>query len=524
MPFIQGAIGVALQLLGRVDEAIPAFAAAIEAERAQLAMLHYNHGAALAAAMRLDEAASAYVDALAIQPQLQVALVNLAVVRQAQGRARDAEHALRAALSREPEDANARYNLGAVLCAQGRFAEAEDELRAARGVSGAAAGLASALSAQGKHAEAIEVYGEAIAAEPDRSDAHRGLAAALLMEDRGDEALASAERAVALAPDDADAAEVLASSLAAIGRFDEAIAGYRGVLARDGARPATLANLGTVLVRVDDIQGAIDAFDAALLQDPEHRGARVGLAGAQSRAGRIPDAIATYRELHVREPDNPGWAHMIDALSGQNPAMPPDGYIARVFDAYARQFDAHLTGKLGYTVPQQLRAAVASRGRFDAVLDLGCGTGLLGVEFRPLTDVLHGVDLSPKMIELARAREIYDDLAVGELVAHLDATTSRYALITAADVLCYLGDLAPAIAASQRRLTPGGVIAFSVERGDDDDDTFRLRPSGRYAHGRRYLERLAAEHQLAIATCEPVTLRTEHDAPVAGWLCTMVAR
>lgn len=522
MPFVQGAIGVALHLLGRPDEAIPRFAAAIEVERAQLAMLHYNHGAALAAAMRLDEAASAYVDALAMQPTLQVALVNLAVVRQAQGRPRDAEHALRAALSRDPDDLNARYNLGAVLCAQSRFAEAEAELRAAQGASGAIAGLASALSAQGKHAEAIPLYREAVAAEPDRADTYRGLAAGLLVENQADEALTMAERAVALAPDDLDALDILGSCLAAVGRFDDAIARYRGVLERDPARVATYANLGTVLVRHDDPPGAVEAFEAGLHLDAEHRGSRIGLAGAYARAGRTDDAIATYRALLVREPDNPGWAHMIAALSGENPAMPPDGYIARVFDSYANQFEEHLTGKLGYTVPQLLRDAVAPRARFAAALDLGCGTGLLGVELRPMADVLHGVDLSPKMIEHAQAKGIYDALTVAELVAHLDAATEpRYALITAADVMCYLGDLAPAIAAARRRLAPGGVLAFSVER--DDDAEFLLRPTGRYAHGRAYLERLAGAHDLTLAGCEPVTLRYEHDAPVHGWLCTMVA-
>ena len=50
-----------------------------------------------------------------------------------------------------------------------------------------------------------------------------------------------------------------------------------------------------------------------------------------------------------------------------------------------------------------------------AILDLGCGTGLAGAAFKPLAARLDGVDLSPAMIEKARARQIYDHLQVADL-------------------------------------------------------------------------------------------------------------
>ena len=50
-----------------------------------------------------------------------------------------------------------------------------------------------------------------------------------------------------------------------------------------------------------------------------------------------------------------------------------------------------------------------------AILDLGCGTGLAGLAFQPLAARLDGVDLSPAMIEKARARGIYDHLDVADL-------------------------------------------------------------------------------------------------------------
>ena len=50
------------------------------------------------------------------------------------------------------------------------------------------------------------------------------------------------------------------------------------------------------------------------------------------------------------------------------------------------------------------------------ILDLGCGTGLSGAAFKDLAAKLHGVDLSPAMIEKSRAREIYDRLSEDDVV------------------------------------------------------------------------------------------------------------
>ena len=57
----------------------------------------------------------------------------------------------------------------------------------------------------------------------------------------------------------------------------------------------------------------------------------------------------------------------------------------------------------------ELHYPIQSAGaHFGTMLDLGCGTGLAGVAFRPHVDWLVGVDLSPKMIEEARRKALYD--------------------------------------------------------------------------------------------------------------------
>src|SRR5262245_11938028 len=61
-------LGVALQALGRVDEATAAYGRAIALVAGQLGVLHYNQGTALAQAGKLEGAADAYQKALGCRP------------------------------------------------------------------------------------------------------------------------------------------------------------------------------------------------------------------------------------------------------------------------------------------------------------------------------------------------------------------------------------------------------------------------------------------------------------------------
>jgi predicted TPR repeat methyltransferase len=111
----------------------------------------------------------------------------------------------------------------------------------------------------------------------------------------------------------------------------------------------------------------------------------------------------------------------------------------------------------------------------------------------------------------ARARALYDALDEAELVAYLTARPAAFDLIVAADVLNYLGDLAPALAAMRAALAPGGCIAISVEAGDGAPVT--LGEGLRYRHNPAAIRALLGAGLLAERRA---TLRQEHGAPVAG--------
>jgi predicted TPR repeat methyltransferase len=176
---------------------------------------------------------------------------------------------------------------------------------------------------------------------------------------------------------------------------------------------------------------------------------------------------------------------------------------------------------LKYRIPDLLLDAMARLlpSRKLDILDLGCGTGLLGARFRPLAHTLRGVDISPKMLELARQRRIYDNLICGELVEFLQTQTEELDLAVAADVFAYIGDLSRVFDEVRGALKDGGLFGFSVEAGEGRD--FVLRPNLRYAHSAAYVRKLSQEHGFIIETIESKVLRREDGNDVPGHIAIL---
>ena len=204
--------------------------------------------------------------------------------------------------------------------------------------------------------------------------------------------------------------------------------------------------------------------------------------------------------------------------------MPPE-YVREMFDQYAARFDDALTRGLAYKAPEMLRDALrrvceatAREFQFEAMLDLGCGTGLGGAAFRPLVDQLAGVDLSPNMVALARDKKIYDSLAVAEIIDYLahEARPESFDLILAADVFAYFPDLRTVATACVKVLSAGGLLAFTVETHAGEG--IILGQKLRYAHGTAHVKAAIEAAGLTLLTLDTASTRKEAGVPVPGLL------
>lgn len=266
----------------------------------------------------------------------------------------------------------------------------------------------------------------------------------------------------------------------------------------------------------------------ALLLEPGEPDAAFFVGHAVQAIGeRVSSARWLRRSLVLDPTDRRGAARDLARMgvSAKAQAIEP-GFVAELFDRYADAgFERHLTRRLGYVGPRELgrlvQAHVADRWPdrgiwADRAVDLGCGTGLAGDVLRPHCRELVGVDLSPRMVETARARGIYDRVEVAEIVAWLSRDEAPVDLAIAADVTTYIGDLAPLFAAVAARLTDGGLLALTVvedvRRGHLDG--FGLSETGTYRHRRDYVEEAARQAGFEVSNVDAGAMRTEEKQPL----------
>jgi predicted TPR repeat methyltransferase len=110
-------------------------------------------------------------------------------------------------------------------------------------------------------------------------------------------------------------------------------------------------------------------------------------------------------------------------------------------------------------------------GGTGPVLDVGCGTGLVGEALRADRrgpTVLHGLDLSPEMLEQAAAKRtdsgtaVYDHLLVGDLMAVLPVGDGAYDGITSCGTFTH-GHVGPGAFDELYRIArPGALFAIGI--------------------------------------------------------------
>jgi predicted TPR repeat methyltransferase len=266
-----------------------------------------------------------------------------------------------------------------------------------------------------------------------------------------------------------------------------------------------------------DYAGAADLYEQVLELTPEWAAAWMALGEMQEKLEQREKAAAAFSRVLAFDPgDELGASLHLARLGGRAPTTAPASYVRSLFDQYADRFDSHLTEKLAYRAPALLAEAVAGlrSTTFDHTIDLGCGTGLCGAIFREQTRTLTGVDLAPKMIAEAAAKTIYDRLEVADLVPFLAAEPQASAdLLLAADVLVYIGDLAPLFAGAASVLASGGLFAFTVQRGEGG---YMLGSDLRYAHAPIYVAATAAAAGFRIVHSDPVSTRKDAGRDVPG--------
>lgn len=387
------------------------------------------------------------------------------------------------------------------------------------------------LFTQGRYTEAAALAQAFTQCFPRYGFGWKVLGAAFKQLGKNADALAPMQKATELLPNDAEAFSNLGANLQDMGQSNEAVINLHHALRINSRNADAHLNLGVALQALGSLDEAEKSYRRALRIKPDFAVAHGNLGTILQSAGRWTEALAHFRQRARLLPGNAVDQHLIASLTGQNTERAPTRYVEDVFDSYAVSFDAHLQHTLHYDVPgrlmQLVSRALASTEKWD-VLDLGCGTGLVGKEFAPFAKNMVGVDLSRKMLERAYARKLYQRLEQSDLLPMMQSeSTSSFDVIVSADVFIYLGRLDEVIAEVGRLLRPGGIFAFSIENCDTSSKVgthagppdYQLKNTGRYGQSIQYLARLSSLNDLRVRDVVATTIRSDHGNSVDGYIC-----
>jgi predicted TPR repeat methyltransferase len=440
--------------------------------------------------------------------------------------------------------------------------------------------LATALSSLGRDDAAIDAYRDALAAYRSNRGLSDSSAPTSPTEEEKEAALVAAQASFYLGMMFQDSASELASASkkgeGSRGAVREAIDAYAYALELDPLHWSAAANLGSLYHDVLlDYDKALEAYNHAysiltsrsneptdpppeprfvlsqlqyriglcLSNDPSRK-CQVVADGAADGAGRdTPSEPSDCGELAANafataveyDPGNEAAKHMLATLTADATVKRASNeYVTTLFDEYARNFEHSLVNELGYNGYERLRRAFdrafgGSPPVFQRVVDAGCGTGLVGAEFRNVSRALVGVDLSQSILDQAilKRPKLYDETIAKDVTELLRERRGTIDLIVAGDSFIYFGDLDPLFDALKQGLDYDGYVAFSLEDVDLETENalmtskpdwrWQLTASGRFAHRKEYVVNVGSLHGLQLIHYERMDgFRHERGVQVRG--------
>lgn len=134
----------------------------------------------------------------------------------------------------------------------------------------------------------------------------------------------------------------------------------------------------------------------------------------------------------------------------------------RLYADWAKTYDQDFAVRHGYVYPERLAKMLAARGAHGPLLDIGCGTGLVGeaTSIRPAD----GVDISAEMLAAARAKGVYRDLIQADLTATLPLPDAAYRSLISTGTFTH-GHVGPeALPELVRIAAPGAIFALGINQ------------------------------------------------------------
>src|SRR5690348_3783939 len=139
-------------------------------------------------------------------------------------------------------------------------------------------------------------------------------------------------------------------------------------------------------------------------------------------------------------------------------------HVVDFFDRIAPLYDGWAQGQHGRVAARLVE--IAAPAKSEHVLDVGTGTGLVAHLLAPKVNpgAVLGIDLSDKMLAIARQKQHKNVQFVGMAAEHLVFRPETFDLVTMGEALTYFADPSVALEEAHRVLRKGGRLAVSCQR------------------------------------------------------------
>ena len=375
------------------------------------------------------------------------------------------------------------------------------------------------LQQQGRLTEALQAYNHCLKLKPIYAPAYYNIGKLLQNQNESEQAIQAYKKTISIQPHYSEAHNNMGMCLHKQGKLEEARLAYNEAIEKNPTYYEAYNNLGNSLKELGRLEAAINAYKKSLEIQPQYADAYSNMGTALQEQGKLEDAIQAYNKALAIKPDYGNAKHLLASLTGKTTNSAPRAYVEPLFDAYANKFDQSLVEKLAYNIPKiltDLTVKLHGSGSLGSIIDLGCGTGLTGLEIKRFCSNLEGIDLSNQMLSQARIKNVYDKLSHIDIIEYLSNVELDFDYFISTDVFVYVGDLSEVFRLIKSRNKKPGKLVFSTEHSEKDG--FHLEKSGRYSHSKGFIENLCKKLSYSISHFSETNLRKDRGVFLTGGL------
>lgn len=507
-------LGISLSALGKNVEALDNLQKAAEFEE-NVKEIYNQQGLILHTLHRIPEAQQAFLKAIKIDSDYSEAKTNLAMTYFESDQDKAVKF-LEDISEQYPQEILCRYHLSTLYFDRGEIEKSKKYALAAQQLNPASddVSLILGLIAQKENnqPEAKTYFQTAVEQNPRNIAALLNLANIETNENNFEQAEKRYKKALDLDPNNLDAHINYANMLYQQQRLSEALEEYRAAVILNPHSAETSNNIGIILKDLGEFEDALGLFFNAYNLDADRIEYSVNIMETLILLYRRDKetALLIAENWLKHSPQNTFAQHTNAAFKGEK-LEDNKVYTEKLFDNFADNYELVLE-KIAYSVPGRIKDLAGDvKG---TIVDLGCGSGLVGKALKNAENQIIGVDLSQNMLNKATEKGVYAELIKSDILEFCQNRLPQLqtSLIVAADVFGYIGNLAPVFSALK-----GKNICFSIEVSAETDD-YKLNDAGRYRHNPAYIDRLLQENAFTQINKYDLSLRQENGEDVKGLL------